>query len=58
MTDVCTGYQLLFGFGLGGALQNSVIAIQVEYAIDEKLMPQATGIVQFIQFFGGIIGIA
>jgi EmrB/QacA subfamily drug resistance transporter len=52
------GYQLLFGAGVGFALQNTVIAIQAEYHDNEKLIPQSTSMVNFTQLVGGIIGIA
>ncbi|ELU38567.1 hypothetical protein AG1IA_07415 [Rhizoctonia solani AG-1 IA] len=44
------GFQILLGVGLGGSLQNVIIAIQAEYNHDEKMIPQAT--------VRGIIGIA
>lgn len=34
--------KILLGFGVGAALQNVVIAIQAEWAHDEKMIPQAT----------------
>jgi hypothetical protein len=53
-----TGYQILFGCGIGGAMQNTVIAVQSEYAREERLIPQATSIVNFLQLIGGVVGIA
>jgi hypothetical protein len=53
-----TGYQILFGCGIGGALQNTVIAVQTEYAREERLIPQATSIVSFLQLIGGVVGVA
>ncbi|CAE6453736.1 unnamed protein product [Rhizoctonia solani] len=52
------GFQILLGVGLGGSLQNVIIAIQAEYNHDEKMIPQATSLVTFTQLVGGIIGIA
>ncbi|KAJ1308610.1 hypothetical protein OPQ81_004308 [Rhizoctonia solani] len=52
------GYQILLGVGIGGALQNTVIAIQAEYAHEEELIPQGSSLVTFTQLVGGIIGIA
>lgn len=52
------GYQILFGAGVGCAMQNTIIAIQAEYADDEKLIPQGTSLVNFTQLVGGIIGIS
>jgi len=51
------GYQILFGAGVGGALQNVVIAIQAEYHDNERMIPQATSLVTFAQLVGGVIGI-
>ncbi|QRV80260.1 major facilitator superfamily transporter [Ceratobasidium sp. AG-Ba] len=52
------GYQIILGLGVGGALQNTVIAIQAEYANEEELIPQGSSLVTFTQLIGGIIGIA
>ncbi|CAE6445460.1 unnamed protein product [Rhizoctonia solani] len=52
------GFQILLGVGIGGALQNTVIAIQAEYAHEEELIPQGSSLVTFTQLIGGIIGIA
>jgi len=51
------GYQILLGAGTGGALQNTIIAIQTEYAREETLIPQGTSLVNFVQIVGGVIGI-
>ena len=45
------------GIGIGGALQNSIIAIQTEYSEEESMIPQATSVVNFVQIIGGVIGI-
>ncbi|KAG9086758.1 hypothetical protein FRC06_002884 [Ceratobasidium sp. 370] len=52
------GYQIILGVGVGGALQNTIIAIQAEYAHEEELIPQGSSLVTFTQLIGGIIGIA
>ncbi|KAG9104701.1 hypothetical protein FRC07_009755 [Ceratobasidium sp. 392] len=52
------GYQIILGVGVGGALQNTIIAIQAEYAHEEDLIPQGSSLVTFTQLVGGIIGIA
>jgi len=52
------GYQILYGAGIGGALQNSFIAIQAEYNSEENMIPQSSSMVTFTQLVGGIIGIA
>lgn len=46
------GYQILLGVGVGGALQNTVIAIQAEYANEEELIPQGSSLVTFTQLIG------
>lgn len=51
------GYQILLGCGVGGALQNTIIAVQTEYAKEEHLIPQGTSLVNFVQIVGGVIGI-
>jgi phosphate/sulfate permease len=51
------GFQILIGFGLGGALQNTLIATQTEYAREEHLIPQGSSIINFVQLLGGVIGI-
>ncbi|KAF8315115.1 ABC transporter [Clavulina sp. PMI_390] len=52
------GYQILYGFGLGGAFQTTFIAIQAEYNHNESMIPKTTGIVTFSQLVGGAIGVA
>ncbi|CCA66622.1 probable DHA14-like major facilitator; ABC transporter [Serendipita indica DSM 11827] len=52
------GYQIIFGLGIGCALQNAIIAVQAEWADKDELIPQATSIVTFFQLMGGILGIA
>jgi len=36
------GFQILLGLGVGGALQNTIIAIQAEYANEPGLVPQVS----------------
>ena len=57
-TKALYGYQVLLGLGAGGALQNTIIAIQAEYAHRPDMVPQSTSLVNFTQLVGGIIGIA
>ncbi|KZS97593.1 ABC transporter [Sistotremastrum niveocremeum HHB9708] len=52
------GFQILFGIGLGGAMQNTIIATQTEFAFEEEMIPQATSIVNFLQLVGGVLGIS
>jgi MFS family permease len=52
------GFQIIYGIGVGGAMQNTVMAIQSEWADDEAKVPQATSLVSFAQLLGGIVGVA
>jgi hypothetical protein len=49
------GYQILLGVGVGGALQNTIIAIQAEYAHEEELIPQGSSLVTFTQLVGYVV---
>jgi hypothetical protein len=44
-SEPSTGYQILYGIGIGGAMQNTIIAIQAEFADNEEMIPQATSLV-------------
>jgi len=57
-TNHIFGFQVLLGFGVGAALQNTIISIQAEYVNEPIMVPQATSLVQFLQLLGGIIGIS
>ena len=52
------GFQILLGVGTGVAFQNTIIAIQAEYADEVETIPQATSLVTFLQLVGGTVGIA
>jgi hypothetical protein len=52
------GFQILYGSGVGAAMQNAIIAIQSEYAKEPSMIPQATSVLQFFQLMGGVLGIA
>lgn len=52
------GYQIIFGAGIGLALQLPMLAIQAEYADRPRMVPQATSLIMFFQMLGGAIGIA
>ena len=52
------GFQILLGIGTGVAFQNTIIAIQAEYADEPETIPQATSLVTFVQLVGGTVGIA
>ncbi|KIJ58908.1 hypothetical protein HYDPIDRAFT_44277 [Hydnomerulius pinastri MD-312] len=53
-----TGYQILYGAGIGAVFQNVIVAVQAEYADNESLIPQATSFVSFCQILGGIVSIS
>ncbi|KAJ7610298.1 ABC transporter [Mycena polygramma] len=52
------GFQILAGIGTGMGMQNSLLAIQVEFRDALHLLGQATSMVSFSQFLGGTIGLA
>lgn len=51
------GYQILAGIGTGMGMQNSLLAIQVEFKDDPRLIGQATSMASFGQFLGGTVGL-
>ncbi|KAJ7198312.1 major facilitator superfamily domain-containing protein [Mycena pura] len=53
------GFQLLAGIGTGMGMQNSLLAIQVEFrgAEHARLLGQATSMASFGQFLGGTLGL-
>ncbi|KAK8866051.1 hypothetical protein IAR55_001202 [Kwoniella newhampshirensis] len=51
------GYQILAGFGIGLSFQQSLLAVQAEYADKPALLPQAQGVVSFFQLTGGALGV-
>ncbi|KAF8146929.1 transporter [Mycena galopus ATCC 62051] len=51
------GFQILAGMGTGMGMQNSLLAIQVEFKDSPRLLGQATSMGSFAQFFGGAIGL-
>ncbi|KAJ7867670.1 ABC transporter [Mycena olivaceomarginata] len=51
------GYQILAGVGTGMGMQNSLLAIQVEFRAAPRLLGQATSMATFAQFLGGTIGL-
>jgi MFS family permease len=50
-------FQIIYGIGVGGAMQNTIISIQAEFADDEAMIPQATSLVNFTQLLGGVFGL-
>ncbi|KAJ7052196.1 ABC transporter [Mycena amicta] len=53
------GFQILAGIGTGMGMQNSLLAIQVEFKSksEARLLGQATSMASFGQFLGGTIGL-
>jgi len=51
-------YQIINGIGIGGALQNIYLAINVEHNTNERKLSQATSMINSAQLFGGLIGLA
>ncbi|KAG8782066.1 hypothetical protein FRC15_007600 [Serendipita sp. 397] len=52
------GYQIILGVGCGASFQNTLIAIQAEYAPQPELIPQASALASFGQLVGGTLGIS
>ncbi|KAJ3873568.1 ABC transporter [Lentinula edodes] len=51
------GFQILAGVGTGMGMQNSLLAIQVEFKDAPRLLGQATSMGSFGQFLGGTLGL-
>ncbi|KAJ7254980.1 transporter [Mycena haematopus] len=51
------GFQILVGIGIGMGMQNSILAVQVEFRNAPRLLGQATSMGSFAQFLGGTIGL-
>ncbi|KAF7364978.1 Major facilitator transporter-like protein [Mycena venus] len=51
------GFQILAGIGTGMGMQNSLLAIQVEFRNAPRLLGQATSMGSFAQFLGGTVGL-
>ncbi|KAF8198798.1 transporter [Mycena galopus ATCC 62051] len=51
------GFQILAGVGTGLGMQNSLLAIQVEFRAEPRLLGQATSMGSFAQFLGGTLGL-
>ncbi|KAJ7675215.1 major facilitator superfamily domain-containing protein [Mycena rosella] len=51
------GFQILAGVGTGMGMQNSLLAIQVEFRNNPKFLGQATSMASFGQFLGGTLGL-
>ncbi|PNS21562.1 hypothetical protein CAC42_921 [Sphaceloma murrayae] len=55
-TSAWIGYQILYGAGIGFALQQPLIAVQT--ALPDRQVSEGTAIITFIQAFGGTIFIS
>ncbi|KAJ6600859.1 hypothetical protein B0H10DRAFT_691445 [Mycena sp. CBHHK59/15] len=51
------GFQILAGVGTGMGMQNALLAMQVEFNNNPKLLGQATSMASFGQFLGGTLGL-
>ncbi|KAJ7253564.1 ABC transporter [Mycena rebaudengoi] len=51
------GFQILAGVGTGMGMQNSLLAMQVEFNDNPKLIGQASSMASFAQFLGGTLGL-
>ncbi|KAJ6505778.1 ABC transporter [Mycena vitilis] len=51
------GFQILVGIGTGMGMQNSLLAIQVEFKDNPKILGQATALADFAQLLGGTLGL-
>ncbi|KAJ7802277.1 ABC transporter [Mycena olivaceomarginata] len=51
------GFQILAGIGTGMGMQNSILAMQVEFNATPKLIGQATSMGSFAQMLGGTLGL-
>ncbi|KAF8198860.1 ABC transporter [Mycena galopus ATCC 62051] len=51
------GFQILAGVGTGLGMQNSLLAVQVEFRAEPRLLGQATSMGSFAQFLGGTLGL-
>ncbi|KAJ7141793.1 ABC transporter [Mycena crocata] len=51
------GFQILCGIGTGMGMQNSILAMQVEFKNAPHLLGQATSMCSFAQFLGGTLGL-
>ncbi|KAJ7911353.1 ABC transporter [Mycena leptocephala] len=51
------GFQILAAIGVGLGMQNSLIAVQVEFKDKPRLLGQATSLATFFQFLGGTLGL-
>ncbi|KAJ7657361.1 ABC transporter [Mycena polygramma] len=53
------GYQILAGVGLGACIQLPVVIAQGEFSDrDQRLVPQATPLITFLQLLGSSVGLA
>ncbi|KAF8176909.1 ABC transporter [Mycena galopus ATCC 62051] len=52
------GFQILAGIGTGLGMQNGIIAMQVEFEDEPKLLAQAQSVAFFGQFLGGMMGLS
>ncbi|KAF7378120.1 Major facilitator transporter-like protein [Mycena sanguinolenta] len=52
------GFQVILGASTGLGLQNSLVAVQVEFKDEPKLLAQSQSVASFFQFLGGMVGLS
>ncbi|KAJ7266361.1 major facilitator superfamily-domain-containing protein, partial [Mycena haematopus] len=52
------GFQIILGASTGLGMQNSIVAVQVEFKDEPKLLAQAQSVGSFFQFLGGMVGLS
>ncbi|KAJ7234023.1 major facilitator superfamily domain-containing protein [Mycena haematopus] len=52
------GFQAILGASTGFGMQNSIVAVQVEFKDESKLLAQAQSVGTFFQFLGGMVGLS
>ncbi|KAJ7221873.1 ABC transporter [Mycena rebaudengoi] len=55
---VVIGFQILFGCGVGAAMQSPILAVQADFVDEPERIPQATSLVSFSQLLGLAVGVA
>ncbi|KAF7378123.1 Major facilitator transporter-like protein [Mycena sanguinolenta] len=52
------GFQVILSASTGLGMQNSIVAIQVEFKDEPKFLAQAQSVGSFFQFLGGMVGLS
>ncbi|KAG8983536.1 hypothetical protein FRB94_007770 [Tulasnella sp. JGI-2019a] len=51
-------FQILLGVGAGSCVQQSLMIVQAEYRNEPKIIPQVSALMNALQLFGGMVGVA